>query len=97
LKTLPRTSKSREFYEARRKAKHDYISSISDAYQEGIEKGIGVIYLGIQLNLESRFNTKDHSILKELRRVKDIQKLTELLLQSAKVKTLSEFKKFLKD
>lgn len=96
LKTLSRTAKSREIYESRRKAEHDYISGISDAFEKGIEKGreegIEGFYLGIQLNLESRLDVSSDSLMKQIRKIKDIEKLKKILIQSAKAKTLSEFK-----
>jgi hypothetical protein len=53
-------------------------------------------YLGIQLNLETRFNLKDDSIIKQIRKIKDIDRLKKILIQSAKAKTFAEFKKSLK-
>ena len=108
LKNISRSSRSRELYEARRKAELDYNSGMMGAYrkglQEGIEKGIeqGIektiktIYLGIQLNLEVRFNVKDNLLMQRVRKIKDIEKLKKILILSAKAKTLAEFKKSLK-
>jgi predicted transposase/invertase (TIGR01784 family) len=108
LKTLSLTAKNRELYESRRKAELDYASGMSDAFNEGLEKGIeqgiekGIekglegFYLGIQLNLETRFNLKEDSIMNQIRKSKDIEKLKKILIQSAKAKTFAEFKKSLK-
>jgi predicted transposase/invertase (TIGR01784 family) len=108
LKTLSRTAKNRELYESRHKAELDYNSGLSDAFNEGIEKGIekgieegiekGIegFYLGIQLNLESRFDVKDDTFLKEIRKIKDIELLKKILIQSAKAKTLAAIKEPLK-
>jgi len=108
LKTLSLTARNRELYESRRKAELDYASGMDDAFKEGLEKGIeqgiekGIekgmegFYLGIQLNLETRFNLKDDSIIKQIRKIKDIDRLKKILIQSAKAKTFAEFKKSLK-
>ncbi len=112
LKTLSRTAKNRELYESRRKAELDYASGISDSFREGLEKGIeegreeGIekgreegretAYLGIQLNLETRFNQDVDSLMKQVRKIKDMEKLKKILIASAKAKTLGDFKKSLK-
>ncbi len=114
LKTISRSPKSRELYEARRKAELDYNSNMNGAFrkgkaeglEEGIEKGIqkgkaeGIhegIEKGIQLNLEARFGVKnDDSLMKEIRKIKDIERLKKILIQSAKAKTLAQFKKSVK-
>lgn len=103
LRTLSLTTKNRDYYESRRKAELDYASGKDDAYIQGIEKGIeeGIeraiegFYLGIQLNLETRFNLKDNSILKAIRKIKDLGKLKKVLIASAKAKTISEVRKSL--
>ncbi len=110
LKTISRSPKSRELYEARRKAELDYNSNMNGAFrkgkaegfEEGIEKGKaeGIhegIEKGIQLNLETRFGVKDDdSLMKEIRKIKDIETLKKILIQSAKAKTLVQFKKSVK-
>ena len=64
-----------------------------EGLEEGIQKAIESFYLGIQLNLETRFQIKDSSvIMKQIHKIKDIEKLKKLLIHSAKSKTLSEFK-----
>jgi predicted transposase/invertase (TIGR01784 family) len=100
LRTLSRTANKREIYESRLKGEHDYISDMNDSFEKGIEKGFEkarqTAYLGIQLNLETRFNIKTESLMKQVRKVKDIDKLNKLLIASVKAKTLADFKKSLK-
>jgi flagellar biosynthesis/type III secretory pathway protein FliH len=69
---------------------------IEQGIEKGIEKGLEGFYLGIQLNLETRFNLKEDSIMNQIRKSKDIEKLKKILIQSAKAKTFAEFKKSLK-
>ncbi len=104
LKTISRSAKNRELYEARRKGILDYNSNMSGAYNQGeaegirkgIEKTIETVYLGIQINLEVRFNIKNDPIIQKIRKIKDIEKLKTILIHSAKAKTFPEFKKSIK-
>ena len=98
LKNISRSPKSRELYEARRKAELDYNSGMKGAFRQGKEEGLEEgLLLGIRMNLKSRFNLReDDPILKEIHRIKDLDRLTKILTQSAQAKTLEEFKKFIK-
>ncbi|MCB1177589.1 MAG: hypothetical protein KDK36_08440 [Leptospiraceae bacterium] len=104
LKKISRSPEFRKLYEARKKEEMEYDAyqtEIRNAYQEGLEKGkekgLEGIYLGIQLNLESRFHIqKDDSLIKEIRKIKDIDKLKKILIQSVKAKNITDFKKLLK-
>ena len=98
LKNISRSPKSRELYEARRKAELDYNSGMKGAFRQGKEEGLEEgLLLGIRMNLKSRFNLReDDPILKEIHRIKDLDRLTKILTQSVQAKTLEEFKKFIK-
>ncbi len=109
LKNISRSTKSRELYEARLKAELDYNSGIRGAYrqglqegiekgiekgrQEGIEKTLKTVYLAIQLNLETRFHTNVSSLMSKIYKMKDLEKLEQILILSIQAKTLQEFKK----
>ncbi|MCB1178524.1 MAG: PD-(D/E)XK nuclease family transposase, partial [Leptospiraceae bacterium] len=70
---------------------------IEEGIQKGIQKGLEGIYLGIQLNLETRFQIqKSNPLIKEIHKIKDIELLKEILIQSVKAKNISELKKKLK-
>jgi hypothetical protein len=68
--------------------------------EKGIEKGreealAESLYLGIQLALESRFNSKGLALLSFVKKIKDLEKLKKILEASIKAASLQDVKKLL--
>ena len=101
LKILSLDKKSRELYESRLKAELDYNTNINSALKKGREEGIQIgeergreeaLYLGIQLALETRFNSKGLALLPSIKKIKDLEKLKKILEATIKAPYLEEIK-----
>ena len=88
-------------YESRLKAELDYNTNINSALKKGREEGIQIgeergreeaLYLGIQLALETRFNSKGLALLPSIKKIKDLEKLKKILEATIKAPYLEEIK-----
>lgn len=68
-----------------------------DGVLAGIEKGIESVCLGIQMTLESRFNSKGLALMPLIKKIKDLELLKKIMEVSIKCNDLSEVKKLLKN
>jgi flagellar biosynthesis/type III secretory pathway protein FliH len=71
-----------------------------EGLSQGIEKGreealVESLYLGIELTLESHFNSKGLALLTSVKKIKDIEKLKKILETSIKSSSLDEVKQLL--
>ena len=102
LKILSHDKKARILYEERLKADLDYNSGIQHAFSKGKEEGeqIGIqkgelnsLYLSIEMILETKFTSKGLALLPEIKKIKDISVLRNILRNALKAKDLKEIKK----
>ncbi len=69
---------------------------IEQGREEGYSKARESLYLGIQLTLESRFNSKGLALMAQIKKIKDLDLLKKIMELSIKCNDLSEVKKVLK-
>ncbi|HMV80781.1 MAG TPA: PD-(D/E)XK nuclease family transposase [Leptospiraceae bacterium] len=98
LKILSHDKKARILYEERLKADLDYNSGIQHAFSKGKEEGreegeLNSFYLSIEMALEAKFSSKGLALLPEIKKIKDISVLRNILRNALKAKDLKEIKK----
>ncbi|HNO26678.1 MAG TPA: PD-(D/E)XK nuclease family transposase, partial [Leptospiraceae bacterium] len=105
LKILSHDKKARILYEERLKADLDYNSGIQHAFSKGKEEGreegreegeLNSFYLSIEMALEAKFSSKGLALLPEIRTIKDISVLQNILKAVLKAKDLKEISSVIK-
>jgi predicted transposase/invertase (TIGR01784 family) len=97
IKFISLDKENRKLIAARLRAERKFKRDGMLNYQKGIEVARESLYMGIQLTLESRFNSKGLALMPSIEKIKDIEVLKQIMKLAIKSDSLDVIKKILSE
>ena len=94
LKRFSLDEVQRELYESRQMAIRDEVSRLAESYEKGVKKGK---LEGIEASLEIKFGTNGLTLMDDVRKISDLEKLTRFQQRIKQAQNVEELREELQN